>query len=74
MYAIRSYYEHAKGVRRGPGGPGRRRLLVGALLMNAAGIGLFYNGSGWWVVPGWIGMMAGFVSADVMFGASYNFV
>jgi MFS family permease len=48
---------------------GRRRLLVGALLLNASGIGLFYNGTGWWVVPGWIVMMAGFVSADVMFGA-----
>ena len=48
---------------------GRRRLLAGALLLNAAGIGIFYNGSGWAVVPGWILMMAGFVSADVMFGA-----
>jgi MFS family permease len=48
---------------------GRRRLLVGALCLNAAGIGVFYNGSGWTVVPGWILMMAGLVSADVMFGA-----
>jgi putative MFS transporter len=48
---------------------GRRRLLAGALLLNAAGIGIFYNGSGWAVVPGWILMMAGLVSADVMFGA-----
>jgi len=48
---------------------GRRRLLTSALLLNAAGIALFYNGSGWTVVPGWIVMTAGLVSSDVMFGA-----
>ena len=48
---------------------GRRRLVVGAQVLNAAGILIFYNLSGWWVVPGWILMMAGFVSADVVFGA-----
>lgn len=48
---------------------GRRRLAMAAVVLNAAGLTLFYNGSGWWVVPGWILMTAGFVSADVIFGA-----
>lgn len=48
---------------------GRRRLAVGALALNAVGLVIFYNLSGWWVVPGWILMTAGFVSVDVIFGA-----
>jgi MFS family permease len=48
---------------------GRRRLAVAALVLNAGGVAIFYNGAGWWVVPGWILMTSGLVSADVIFGA-----
>jgi putative MFS transporter len=48
---------------------GRRRLLVAALLMSAGGVAVFYNSPGLVVVPGWILMTAGLVSADVIFGA-----
>jgi MFS family permease len=48
---------------------GRRRLLVGALALNAAGLAVFYGAPGLAVVPGWIVMIAGLVSADVIFGA-----
>jgi MFS family permease len=48
---------------------GRRRMVAAGLFMNALGIWIFYNGSGWAVVPGWILMIAGFVSVDVLFGA-----
>jgi putative MFS transporter len=48
---------------------GRRRMVAAGLILNALGIWTFYNGSGWTVVPGWILMVAGFVSVDVIFGA-----
>lgn len=48
---------------------GRRRLLVAALALNALGLVVFYNAPGLAVVPGWILMLAGLVSADVIFGA-----
>jgi MFS family permease len=48
---------------------GRRRLVVAGVTLNALGIALFYNGTGWLVIPGWILMIAGLVSVDVIFGA-----
>jgi len=48
---------------------GRRRMAATGMILNALGIWIFYNGSGWAVVPGWVLMLAGFVSADVIFGA-----
>lgn len=48
---------------------GRRRLLIGAMLVNAVGLALFYNAPGLAVIPGWIVMLAGLVSADVIFSA-----
>ena len=48
---------------------GRRRMVATGLLSSALGIWIFYNGSGWAVIPGWILMIAGLVSVDVLFGA-----
>lgn len=48
---------------------GRRRMVAAGLLLNSLGIWVFYNTSGWAVIPAWILMIAGFVSIDVLFGA-----
>ncbi len=48
---------------------GRRRIVVFALALNAFGVATFYNGEGLALIVAWTCMMAGFVSADVLFGA-----
>jgi putative MFS transporter len=48
---------------------GRRAVIAGALLVNAAGIGGFYNLGMPWVVPCWVAMMFCLVAVDVLFGA-----
>ena len=47
----------------------RRRMLLIGYGLNTVGLLLFYNATGWAVVPGWILMMAGLVACDVLYGA-----
>jgi putative MFS transporter len=48
---------------------GRRRVMIAGLLLNGAGVGLFYSAGGAAVVLAWIGMMFTFMGCDVLFGA-----
>ncbi len=48
---------------------GRRRMMTGALILNAVGIAGFYNATGPWIVAAWVLMTACGVGIEVLFGA-----
>ncbi|MCG8455143.1 MAG: MFS transporter [Holophagales bacterium] len=48
---------------------GRRPVLIGALLLNAAAVGAFYNSPAAWIIPVWVLMFFTFFGLEVLFSA-----
>ncbi len=48
---------------------GRRRILIAGILIQAAAILGFYNGSGWWLPPIWIALIFSLQASGVLFKA-----